>query len=165
VSSLMPEIQHTVAAQVADCLVGVVAQRLVYRPDLKIRLPECEILLPSHPVKHFIRQREFHKIISVMETGADHGMWTFPRYKTWMEKRSHWTLPDAPAESPDSETIEPTTANLPPLRPPATTSEAPLAKSTKSKMHNPPPSEGGPIEIEPVEGGWERLFKEFKELE
>ena len=45
----------------ADCLVGVITQRLRYRPDLKIRLPECEILAPSLPVKSFIRNRDFFK--------------------------------------------------------------------------------------------------------
>ena len=79
VASAFPaEIQGAVCAQLADCLVAVVSQRLRFRPDLNIRVPECEILVATHAVKNFIRTREFFKIISAIETGADHGMWTFP---------------------------------------------------------------------------------------
>lgn len=74
---------------------GVVCQRLQFRPDLNIRVPECEILVPTHLIKHFIRNREFFKIISVMETGADHGMWTLPRYRSWPERRTNWHTPRA----------------------------------------------------------------------
>ena len=83
------EIQNSVSAQLADCLVGAVSQRLHYRADLKIRVPECEILVPTNPIKNFIRNRDFFKIISTMETGAQYGMWTFPRYRSWMEKRTN----------------------------------------------------------------------------
>jgi twitching motility protein PilT len=154
VSAFRPEIQQSVAAQLADCLVGVLAQKLIYRPDLKIRLPECEILTPNNPVKHYIRQREFHKIKSSLETGADFGMWTFARYRTWMEKRTHWHIPDNKSDSPDSETAEPAPLPLPKLKSAATPHSQPAPK-TKAK-------EGGPIEIEPVEGGWDRILKELK---
>ena len=156
VSAFKPEIQQSVAAQLADCLVGVLAQKLVYRPDLKIRLPECEILTPTNPVKHFIRQREFHKIVSSMETGADFGMWTFARYRTWLEKRNHWHIPDNKMDIPDSET-----ADQPPLPLPA-----PKTKSASTPKTQPSHKTGeqtdGPIEIEPVEGGWDRILKELK---
>jgi len=46
-----PESQSVVCAQIADSLIAVVAQRLVYRPDLKIRVPECEILTGSPAVR------------------------------------------------------------------------------------------------------------------
>jgi twitching motility protein PilT len=161
VSAFPSEIQQSVAAQLADCLLGVVAQRLTYRADLKIRVPECEILTPTHSVKHFIRQRDFHKIISCMETGAEHGMWTFPRYRTWMDKRARWSVPDALADAADSETAEPVA--MPPLaHPPAAHADAPLAKSVKTSAKRTLSSSGGPIEIEPVEGGWDRLFKELE---
>ena len=70
VAAFPAEIQNSVSAQLADCLVGVVSQRLHYRADLKIRVPECEILVPTNPIKNFIRNRDFFKIISTMETGA-----------------------------------------------------------------------------------------------
>src|SRR5712672_598574 len=79
------EIQSAVRAQLADCLVAVVCQRLRFRPDLKMRVPECEILIPTIPIKSFIRNGDFFKIITTLETGAEHGMWTFTRYQTWLE--------------------------------------------------------------------------------
>ena len=75
VASAFPaEIQGAVCSQLADCLVAVISQRLRFRQDLNVRLPECEILLPTHAVKSFIRNREFFKIVSAIETGADSGM-------------------------------------------------------------------------------------------
>src|SRR6185369_2308041 len=61
VGAFPSEIQNAVAAQLADALVGVVAQRLRFRPDLNIRVPECEILIPTHAVRSFIRNRDFFK--------------------------------------------------------------------------------------------------------
>lgn len=87
------EIQNSVAAQLADCLSAVICQRLKFEERLGIRVPECEILRPTHAVKNFIRRGEFHQIASVMETGADHGMWTFARYRNWMAGKKDWYVP------------------------------------------------------------------------
>src|SRR5712672_983190 len=86
VSAFPSEIQASVAAQLADCLVAVVSQRLRFRPELNIRVPECEILMATHAVKNFIRNRDFFKIASAIEAGAEHAMWTFQRYRNWLEK-------------------------------------------------------------------------------
>src|SRR5213594_364377 len=93
IAAFPAEIQSSVAAQVADCLVAVVAQRLHFRPDLNIQVPECEILMATHAVKNFIRNRDFFKIISSLETGAEHGMWSFQRYRSWVESRTNWYIP------------------------------------------------------------------------
>src|SRR6516225_6541233 len=107
VSAFPSEIQSSVSAQLADCLVAVICQRLRFRPDLNIRIPECEILMATHAVKNFIRNRDFFKIMSSLETGAEHGMWSFQRYRTWLENRTNWSLPgQATAEPPDSEIPE-----------------------------------------------------------
>jgi twitching motility protein PilT len=152
VGAFPAEIQNAIAAQLADCLVAVVAQRLRYRPDLEIRVPECEIMMPTIPVKNFIRNREFFKIMQVMEMGADSGMWTFARYQTWMAKRTTWHQPNANDEAPDSEVAEP-----PPLpdaekvpgktpRPVSESAAKPASPGTTTKPD-------APIDIEPVEGG------------
>src|SRR5712672_1036690 len=86
VSAFPSEIQSSVSAQLADCLLAVISQRLRFRPDLNIRVPECEILMPTFPVRNFIRNRDFFKIISALEIGAEQGMWTFQRYCAWLEK-------------------------------------------------------------------------------
>src|ERR1041385_7579216 len=95
VSAFPAEIQNGIASQLADCLIAVVSQRLHFRPDLNIRVPECEVLMATHAVKNFIRNRDFFKIISSLETGAEHGMWRFQRYRTWLNSRKTWHVPDA----------------------------------------------------------------------
>ena len=154
VAAFPAEIQSGVSAQLADCLVAVISQRLHYRPDLKIQLPECEILMATYPVKNFIRRGEFFKVMPCLETGADHGMWTFQRYRGWMEKRTNWYIPGAEDhEEPDSEPSELAEPDpkLPPLA--ATPKPAPPPPGPEEKLAPSPSSGKKLIEIEPVEGG------------
>src|SRR5258707_8759972 len=106
VSAFPAEIQNSVASQVADCLVAVISQRLRFRQDLNIRVPECEILMATHAVKNFIRNRYFFKIASSLETGAEHGMYTFQRYRSWLDNRTNWHIPNQNADAPESEPVE-----------------------------------------------------------
>src|SRR5436309_1295997 len=119
VSAFPAEIQSSVAAQLSDCLLAVISQRLRFRPDLNIRVPECEILMPTHAVRNFIRNRDFFKIASSLETGADHGMWSFQRYRTWLENRTNWYQPETTPEPPENEpaTTAASSAELPALVP------------------------------------------------
>ena len=157
VASAFPaEIQGAVCAQLADCLVAVISQRLRFRPDLNIRVPECEILVATHAVKNFIRTREFFKIISALETGAEHGMWSFQRYAKWLEGRTNFFIPDRNAEPPDSEPTETgfVAAPLPPV------GTAPRTeKKGRTSMPAPGAKEGHRIEIEPVEGEFGKILK------
>src|SRR2546421_2923248 len=106
VSAFPAEIQSSVASQIADCLVAVISQRLRFRSDLNIRVPECEILMATHAVKNFIRNRDFFKIVSSLETGAEHGMWSFQRYRSWVDSRTNWYIPGKSPEAPDTESVE-----------------------------------------------------------
>jgi len=109
VNAFPSEIQSNIAAQLADCLVAVVSQRLQFRPKLNICVPECEILKSTLPIRNFIRNREFFKIASFLETGAESGMWTFARYRTWLEKRANFHIlsnePEAEDEAAPSPNI------------------------------------------------------------
>jgi twitching motility protein PilT len=142
----------------------VICQRLRFRTDLKIRVPECEILIPTIPIKSFIRNGEFFKIVTVMETGADHGMWTLQRYQTWLQNKQTWYFPSGD-ETPDSEPAEiaPVLPVSPPPIPSAgkakiAASEPPLAAIPASASS----PQAGRIEIEPVEGGLEELIKKLE---
>jgi twitching motility protein PilT len=160
VGAFPAEIQNAVASQLGDSLVAVVAQRLRYRPDLNIRIPECEILIPTIPVKTFIRNREFFKINQVMETGAEAGMWTFTRYQNWLSKRTSWHLPNAADEAPDSEPAA--SAALPSAEKPA--SKAAKASTESVAMPGAKGASAGtavPIEIEPVEGGLGEVLRKL----
>lgn len=150
-AAFSPEIQAGVCAQLADCLVAVISQRLVFRSDLNMRVPECEVLVANYPVKNFVRTREFFKIASALETGADHGMWTFQRYRTWLQNRKKWHMPNEPAEAPDSEPA----GETPPLPPiPMAIKSGTVAAPEKTS-----PQTGGRIEIEPEEGDWGKILK------
>src|SRR6185503_6471594 len=152
VSAFPAEIQSGVRAQLADCLVAVICQRLRYRPDLKIRVPECEILIPTVAIKSFIRNGDFFKIISTMEIGAEHGMWTFHRYQTWLDQKKTWHFP-TPEEQPDTEPAAekvPVTDHLPPMT--AGQKTIRVERRTPAAVTEKGSKPGGPIEIEPVEG-------------
>ena len=150
-SAFPAEIQASVCAQLADCLIAVISQRLVFRSDLNMRVPECEVLVASHAVRNFVRTREFFKIASALETGADHGMWTFQRYRSWLQNRKKWHTLNEPAEAPDSEPAG-ETLHLPSM-PTATKAE----KTAAPQKEN--PQTGGRIEIEPEEGDWGKILK------
>jgi twitching motility protein PilT len=171
VSAFPAEVQSGVRAQLADCLVGVVCQRLRFRPDLKIRVPECEILVSTMAVKNFIRIGDFYKLISQMEMGAEHAMWTFTRYQTWLENKKTWHFAD-PHEKPDSDLAETGPgANLRPetVPPPIAATPAPqrsvpspATTSYGSPSEPRPRSDKRAIEIEPVEGGLEEVIRKLK---
>jgi len=54
---------------------------------------------------------------STLETGAEHGMWTFLRYAKWLDSRTNFFVPGQSAEPPDSEPSDDSAATkaVPPL--------------------------------------------------
>lgn len=155
VSAFPAESQPGVASQLSDCLVAVVTQRLRFKPELNIRVPECEILMATHAVKNFIRNRDFFKIASSLETGADSGMWSFQRYRAWLESRKSWSIPGKETEPPD----EPgeTRPQEPAVTPPAAKSSAgaepfvPKPASASPRTHR--------IVIEPSDSGFGKILR------
>jgi twitching motility protein PilT len=91
--SFPADIQASVRAQLADCLVGLSCQRLEFLSALRLRVPRCEILLPSSGAKGTIRAGNFSQIANVLQSGGDEGMWTFDRYQRWMETVGDWVRP------------------------------------------------------------------------
>lgn len=149
VSAFPAEAQNSISAQLADCLVGVVAQRLRYRDDIKMRVPECEILRSNHAVKAHLRSGDFFKLKSALETGADHGMWTFDRYNRWLSQRKEFYTTDQAKRERSTEPASEEPEELPfaPSNPAGTarTSHQDPPASTRRLDSRP----GGPIEIEP----------------
>jgi twitching motility protein PilT len=91
--------QPSVCSQLADVLIAVVSQQLVWRDDPGLRVPHCEVLRGTTPVKAVLRQGQLFKLPQLMETGARSGMWTLPRWREWLDSRTDWVLP--PAVEPD----------------------------------------------------------------
>ena len=110
--------------------------------------------MATHAVKNFIRNRDFFKIISALETGAEHGMWTFQRYAKWLEGRTNLVVPNSKAEPPDSESFDP--PPIPPLIAPSAASSG----SVKASAGLPPAASGDKrIEIEPSESDFGKILK------
>ncbi len=158
ISAFPSEIQNSISAQVADCLCAVVCQRLRFDARLGIRLPECEILLPNHAIKNFIRRSEFFKISSVLETGGEQGMWTFARYRSWMESRRDWYVPGRGAG--DNLSDEPhSSRSAGPFRA-STNSQAVPEKKPEIVSPRPLSSTGATrIEIDPDESEFGKILK------
>jgi twitching motility protein PilT len=158
VSAFPAEIQSSVAAQLADCLVAVISQRLRFRQELNIRVPECEILLATHAVKNFIRNRDFFKIASSLETGAEHSMWTFQRYRNWLDNRSNWSIPEQNPDPQDAEVSEapPSAPVLPSF---LTTTKASKPDKGVTPHAHPSSTSSGRIEIEPTESEFGKILK------
>ena len=163
VASAFPaEIQSAVCAQLADCLVAVISQRLRFREDLNIRVPECEILMATNAVKNFIRTRDFFKIATSIETGADHGMWTYQRYARWLDGRKNFYIPGQTPEPAEDKTPDdlPAAAPLPMSAPPRLDRNVPSTPSAPAAT--PRPATGGDmrrIEIEPDDSGFGKILR------
>jgi len=95
--SFPAEIQASIRAQIADCLVGVSCQRLEFLSPQNLRVPRCELLLPSSGARGTIRSGNFSQLANVLQSGADEGMWSFERYQRWIEQQTEWSRAAAPA--------------------------------------------------------------------
>ncbi len=93
--SFPAEIQGSIRAQLADCLVGVVCQRLDYLPEHRLRVPRCEVLWGSLAAKATVRSGQMSQIANVIQSGGEDGMWNFDRYQRWMEQKKDWVRSDA----------------------------------------------------------------------
>jgi twitching motility protein PilT len=102
--SFPSDIQASVRAQLADCLVALSCQRLEFLSAHRLRVPRCEILLPSSGARGTIRAGNFSQIANVLQSGGDEGMWTYDRYQRWIEQVSEWTRP-TPTPRPRSTAV------------------------------------------------------------
>ncbi len=93
--SFAAELQGSIRAQLADCLVGVLCQRLDYVSSQKLRVPRCELLLGSVGARGTIRAGTFSQLANVIQSGGEEGMWSFDRYGRWIEQRMDWVVPRA----------------------------------------------------------------------
>ena len=93
--SFAAEIQGSIRAQLADCLVGVVCQRLDYLAREHLRVPRCEVLMATSGAKGTIRSGQFSQLATVLQAGGEDGMWTFDRYERWIQQRGDWVVPSA----------------------------------------------------------------------
>jgi twitching motility protein PilT len=110
--SFPADIQGSIRAQLADCLVGVVCQRLEYLEKWQLRVPRCEVLLPNSGARGTIRAGQFGQIANVIQSGGEEGMWTFDRYQRWMEQQREWVRPTTPSPATPNDEIVRSTARV-----------------------------------------------------
>lgn len=91
--SFPADLQGSVRAQVADCLVGVVCQRLDFLRAHNLRVPRCEVLIATSASRGTIRAGQFSQIPTVIQSGGEDGMWTFDRYERWIAQKDDWVAP------------------------------------------------------------------------
>jgi twitching motility protein PilT len=137
--SFLAEIQSSIRAQLADCLRGIVCQRLEFLETQQLRVPHCEILLATTAARGTIRAGQLSQIPNVIQSGGEEGMWSFDRYQRWMEQKNDWVIGSrAPV-------LESPAVPAPPVLKPAPTTTRPVTARPASR---PTPASGeGPIEI------------------
>jgi pilus retraction protein PilT len=79
IDSFPPHHQSQIRSQLAACLVGVVAQRLLPKKDKSGRIAVFEILLGSIATKSLIRDGKTHQMRAIMETAQKDGMVTMDK--------------------------------------------------------------------------------------
>src|SRR6267142_4359978 len=109
--SFPAEIQGSIRAQLADCLVGVICQRLDFLEAHQVRIPRCEVLQANVAARGTIRSGQFSQIANVIQAGGEDGMWTFDRYQRWMEQKRDWVRP-----TPTATVAEEAASAAPPAR-------------------------------------------------
>ncbi len=91
--SFPADIQGSIRAQLADCLVGAVCQRLEFVETHQLLVPRCEVLVANLAAKGTIRAGQLSQIANVIQSGGEDGMWTFERYRRWVEQKKDWPRP------------------------------------------------------------------------
>jgi twitching motility protein PilT len=66
--------QEQIRAMLASSLIAVISQMLLPRADMPGRIAAFEILIVTSAVEHLIREKQTHKIVSAIQTGAKEGM-------------------------------------------------------------------------------------------
>ena len=73
--SVFPAEQHMqIIAQLANSLLGIIAQRLIPSADKKHRILATEILSTNPAMRNNIRERQFHKLMNVIQMSRREGM-------------------------------------------------------------------------------------------
>ena len=161
ISAFGPEAQHGVRAQLADCLLAVVCQRLVPKPEHGILLPELEVLVANDPVKAVLRSDQLHKLASMIQTGGADGMWTRERYRRWLDQRERYFVPRAGACEALPEDLEPVehgaSAVVPAARTARRTAAAPAAPPAPARA----PSQDGVIDLDGYDEDLSRILEDL----
>lgn len=83
-----PHQQDQIRTQLADALLGVIAQTLVPSLDGKGRVAAVEIMVATPAVRNMVRENKVHQLPSAIQTGARDGMQSLDQHlKTLVKLR------------------------------------------------------------------------------
>ncbi|OFZ55208.1 MAG: hypothetical protein A2428_17165 [Bdellovibrionales bacterium RIFOXYC1_FULL_54_43] len=171
--SFPSEMQSSIRTQLADCLNGVICQRLTYLPQQQLQIPQCEVLVANTSAKSNIRAGQFSQIVSTIQVGGEDGMWSFDRYARWIEQKKDWVRPSQATPLKENEEAVAAEAllrasGIAPARSAATPSatRGPLKQEPGQKKPAPKPdtAETGRIEIPVSEEDLEDLEELVKKI-
>lgn len=100
-----PEQQPQITAQLANCLAGIISQRLLKREDAAGRVMASEILLANSGVRAIIREQRYEQLLGLIEIGRSEGMHTLDASLAHLLVHGHISLEDALAFCRDEEYI------------------------------------------------------------
>ncbi len=83
-----PHQQEQIRAQLADALLGVVAQTLIPTVDGKGRIAAVEVMVATPAIRNMVRENKIHQLPSAIQTGARDGMQSLDQHlKTLVKLR------------------------------------------------------------------------------
>ena len=83
-----PHQQEQIRVQLADALLGIVAQTLIPTLDGKSRVAGLEIMVATPAIRNMIRENKVHQLPSAIQTGAKDGMQSLDQHlKTLVKLR------------------------------------------------------------------------------
>ena len=98
--------QQQILAQISNCLVGVVAQKLLSRADGPGRVLASEILVANHGIRACMRERKWEQIPGLMQVGSQDGMHTFDASLAHLVVNGYISHGDAFAHARDKDYIQ-----------------------------------------------------------
>ena len=103
--------QRQVTTQIANCLIGIISQRLIRRADAPGRVLASEVMLSNHAVQAVIREQRFAQLIGLIEINRGEGMHSIDTSLAHLLVNGHITLEDALTYCRDEEYIQEELAN------------------------------------------------------
>jgi len=83
-----PHQQEQIRVQLADALLGVVAQTLIPALDGKGRVAAVEVMVATPAIRNMVRENKVHQLPSAIQTGARDGMQSLDQHlKTLVKLR------------------------------------------------------------------------------
>jgi twitching motility protein PilT len=103
--SFPPHQQNQIRMQLSLTLEAVLSQVLLPKIDRSGRVPAVELMIATPAVRNLIREGKTHQLISVIQTGSDHGMQTMERALQKLYQDGLISLDSALLHAPDEESL------------------------------------------------------------